>query len=376
MNSIELTAYMSRNIEALVKDLLRGAFRNPRQAAYLMRLSKYAHENERKRLAHERAGRHIPAFLISSLTSACNLTCKGCYARANGTCCDAPQKPLLTAAEWGGLFRQAAELGVSFNLLAGGEPMLRRDVLEEAARVESITFPVFTNGTLIDDEYLAFLDTHRNLVPILSMEGGEARTDARRGGGMHQKLLAVMDRLNARGILYGVSLTVTRENLAELVSGEFLSMLEARGCRLAFYIEYVPIDQSTRALALTGDETALLARTLDALRLSRPGMAYLSFPGDEQFLGGCLAAGRGFFHINPYGAAEPCPFSPYSDRSLRDVTLLEALSSPFFRRLQEDRLVGGEHDGGCALFAHEAEVLSILAQGAGCGREESAEILI
>ena len=82
-------------------------------------------------------------------------------------------------------------------------------------------------------------------------------------------------------------------------------------------------------------------------------------------MGGCLAAGRGFFHINPYGEAEACPFSPYSDRSLTDTSMLEVLQSPFFRKLQEDRLVGGEHTGGCALFEHEAEVREIL----GCVKE-------
>ena len=89
-------------------------------------------------------------------------------------------------------------------------------------------------------------------------------------------------------------------------------------------------------------------------------MIFLSFPGDEKHMGGCLAAGRGFFHINAYGAAEACPFSPYSDRSLREHTLLEVLDSPFFARLQQESLVGGEHDGGCALFQKRAQVQALL----------------
>jgi len=76
--------------------------------------------------------------------------------------------------------------------------------------------------------------------------------------------------------------------------------------------------------------------------------------------GGCLAAGRGFFHINPYGMAEPCPFSPYSDTDIRNISLLEALDSPLFKRLSEDDFLLKEHTGGCALFTQEDEVRKLL----------------
>ena len=89
-------------------------------------------------------------------------------------------------------------------------------------------------------------------------------------------------------------------------------------------------------------------------------MMFLSFPGDEKFMGGCLAAGRGFFHINPQGEAEACPFSPYSDRNLKEHSLLEVLRSPFFAKLREAELVGGEHTGGCALFERDDEVRKLL----------------
>ena len=89
-------------------------------------------------------------------------------------------------------------------------------------------------------------------------------------------------------------------------------------------------------------------------------MIILSFPGDEKLMGGCLAAGRGFFHIGPDGKAEPCPFSPYSDTSVADLGVRGALQSPLFRRLRDARLVGGEHTGGCTLWEHREEVEAIL----------------
>ena len=129
---------------------------------------------------------------------------------------------------------------------------------------------------------------------------------------------------------------------------------------MVLFIEYVPVDPSTAALALAAGERQKLAALQAALRKEYKGMVFLSFPGDEQYMGGCLAAGRGFFHIAPDGKAEACPFAPYADRDLKTGTLRQALQSPFFQRLKEAHLAEGEHDGGCTLFAHEAEVKALL----------------
>ena len=55
---------------------------------------------------------------------------------------------------------------------------------------------------------------------------------------------------------------------------------------------------------------------------------FLSFPGDEKALGGCLASGRGFFHIGSDGSAEPCPLSPFRDSHVAEMGVREALKSP------------------------------------------------
>ena len=85
-------------------------------------------------------------------------------------------------------------------------------------------------------------------------------------------------------------------------------------------------------------------------------MVYISFPGDEKSSGGCVAAGRGFFHINSHGGAEPCPFSPYSDVNVRDTSLREALKSKLFTRIKEEDLLVDDHKGGCVLFEKRKQV--------------------
>ena len=142
----------------------------------------------------------------------------------------------------------------------------------------------------------------------------------------------------------------------------FFVQLKALGCRAALFIEYVPVDEATRPLAFTELERTQLNIRQEMLRKAFPSVLFLSFPGDEAQMGGCLAAGRGFFHIGPYGDAEACPFAPYSDLSLRDRTLLEALRSPFFGRLREANLASEAHLGGCALFEQKERVEAILSQ--------------
>ncbi|MBQ8537860.1 MAG: radical SAM protein, partial [Clostridia bacterium] len=110
------------------------------------------------------------------------------------------------------------------------------------------------------------------------------------------------------------------------------------------------------------EERACLKARLSALRAAYEDMLFVSFPGDEKSSGGCLAAGRGFFHINSHGGAEPCPFSPYSDVSVKDTSLREALHSPLFTALRQGNLLTEDHSGGCVLFEKEEQVKTLLNQ--------------
>ena len=79
----------------------------------------------------------------------------------------------------------------------------------------------------------------------------------------------------------------------------------------------------------------------------------------RQAAGGCLAAGRGFFHINAYGGAEPCPFSAHSDCSLKNMSLKEAMHSPLFTKLRTSGVLEEPHVGSCTLFLQDAKVKAL-----------------
>ncbi len=254
-------------------------------------------------------------------------------------------------------FDEADELGVSFILLAGGEPLLRYGVIEAAGKKQDIMFPVFTNGTFMGEKYFDLFDRCRNLIPIMSIEGDREITDTRRGEGVYNKLMSNMDELYRRGIIFGVSITVTTGNFKEVSSEGFIGRLSEKGCRAVVFVEFVPVTDDSTGLAPGEREREYLGGKIERLRKEHPEMVFISFPGDEKSSGGCIAAGRGFFHINSHGGAEPCPFSPYSDVNVKETSLKDAIHSQLFTSITDGGLLNDDHKGGCVLFEKRDEVL-------------------
>lgn len=153
----------------------------------------------------------------------------------------------------------------------------------------------FTNATLVDESCLQFFDAHRNVIPIPSIEGSGEETDRRRGAGISRKVLAALEEFQSRGLLCGVSLTVTAENFLEVTSDSFVADLRKAGCGIVMYLAYVPAVRGTEDLVLCDADAVFLEGRVRSLRAGYPDMILLSFPDDESVLGGCLAAGRGFF---------------------------------------------------------------------------------
>lgn len=357
----DLQGYLSTGVERIVSEAVRATLKNPKESAFMLKFAAASRKASKKRKTAEANGEHIPPFLIASITSRCNLHCAGCYSRCNHATVDAAPVEQLTAEEWCRVFSEADELGISFILLAGGEPLIRRDIIEAAGKKQNILFPIFTNGTYMDAKYYALFDKCRNLIPIMSIEGNRETTDARRGAGIYDKLTANMAELKQRGLVFGASVTVTSQNYKEVTSKEFLKGLSAQGCKAVIFVEYVPVTEESRSLALDEAERAALVEAVRKLRETDTDTVYISFPGDEKSSGGCVAAGRGFFHINSHGGAEPCPFSPYSDSNIKHSSLLEAMHSPLFTALRTGGILADDHAGGCVLYEKRDLVEALIA---------------
>jgi MoaA/NifB/PqqE/SkfB family radical SAM enzyme len=171
-----------------------------------------------------------------------------------------------------------------------------------------------------------------------------------------------MDSLKERGLVFGASVTVTKENIKEVTSDAFLKSLSERGCKAVIFVEYVPVTLDDEKLTLDDNDRDYLMEELRKLRMNISDMVYIAFPGDEKNFGGCVAAGRGFFHINSHGGAEPCPFSLFSDINIKDTSLREALHSPLFSTIRDGNILKEDHKGGCVLFEKREQVEAIINQ--------------
>jgi MoaA/NifB/PqqE/SkfB family radical SAM enzyme len=296
-----------------------------------------------RRASAARAGRTVPAVLIASVTRRCNLDCAGCYAkelRPSGA--NAPAE--LSDDRFMELFDEAIDLGVGVIMIAGGEPLLRRGILERVAERRGIMAPVFTNGTLLDDEAARLFG--RGLFPIFSIEGDEPFTSERRGAGVHEAVLDRIDAMRERGGPFGLSVTVSSRNAAQVLSPAFLGEIAALGAAVLFLVEFVPAAPGSEGLVLSAAQRARLNDHSITEALPFP---VVRLPGDEEAYGGCLAAGRGFVHIGPEGGLEACPFAPFSDSNAADSGLGAALESPLMRAIRERHHELTETSGGCAL---------------------------
>ncbi|MCD8199985.1 MAG: radical SAM protein [Coriobacteriaceae bacterium] len=358
-----LVAYLNEGVEDIVKRALRATLPNAKESAFLAAYALASRRFARLRQKQEAQGVHVPAFLIASITSSCNLPRVGRYSTVIDFCNDCPPADNLSDEAWGTIFQESASLGIGFIVLAGGEPLLRRDVLLQAASFPDVVFPVITDGSLFSDEYLQIFDQNRNLVPILSLMSPQVSTGSRGDGDVHQRLDITMRQMKELGILFGAFVTVTTQNIHEALSEAFVEELYAQGCRILILVEYMAPSEGTEYLAPDADDRLYLEERLDSLRATFEDMIFLAFPGEEKVAGGCLAGGRGFIHINSRGDAEPCPFSPHSGINVQEVGVAGALQSELFRALREGGLLTNEDGGGCVLFKRDAQVLELMNAG-------------
>ncbi len=310
------------------------------------------------RQQHEREGLLVPPVMITSITSRCNLACAGCYMHGRGEQIRAEMSPEILAS----VVDQAAELGVSVIVIAGGEPLVRKEEILRMTRVHpAILFPLFTNGLLIDDTMADAIAACRNIVPVISFEGFRHDTDTRRGGGVYDQLLETCARLKRRNIFFGCSVTITRENFDRVTHEAFIREMLRIGARAFTFVEYVPMEPGTGNLVLIPEQKMTLHAVLSVFNQKFAAL-FIGFPGDEDAYGGCLAAGRGFVHVSPSGDLEPCPAAPFSDANLAKVPLKEALKSRLLARIRKDHGLLTEKEGGCALRASRAWVQELVGR--------------
>lgn len=273
---------------------------------------------------------NIPWIILMDPTSACNLKCKGCWAAEYG------HHSNLTLDEMRKIVTEAKALGTHFFMFTGGEPLVRKkDILTITNENKDCIFLAFTNGTLIDDEFCEELKKSGNFALALSIEGTEETTDFRRGEGVYQKVVDAMALLKKHKCIFGTSVCYTSKNYDAVTSDKFYDMEIEAGAKFALYFHYMPIgSDADTSLLLTPEQREHVYRTIRKKRRARNGkpIFVMDFQNDGEFVGGCIAGGRNYFHINSEGNAEPCVFIHYSDSNIREKSILECLRSPLFKQ--------------------------------------------
>jgi MoaA/NifB/PqqE/SkfB family radical SAM enzyme len=335
------------------------SLKRPSQALFFARTVLWQGRAARLRARNAAEGLTVPPIAIFSITNGCNLRCKGCYAQAIRG--DAPDE--LSPEKLRSIVAEADELGISFFVIAGGEPLTRPEIVDIARDYPHIVFLLVTNGMLLDQGLIDRLKGQPNTVPVLSIEGTQAETDERRGRGVHERLRQKMKELKAAGVFFSLSFTMTRSNFDTVTDPAFLAEAVAEGCRLFIHLEYTPIREGTDDWVITNAQREAMKNLVAGFR-KRFRAVFIAVPWDEEEQGGCLASGRGFVHISANGDLEPCPFAPYSDANLLRVPLREALASKFLKVMREQHSMFAETSGGCALWKNRDAVEALLREEA------------
>ena len=276
---------------------------------------------------------NIPWLILFDPTSACNMHCVGCWAGEYG------HKNNLSFEDMDKIVTEGKELGVYLYMLTGGEPLVRKaDILKLAEKHNDVQFAIYTNSTLIDEPFCKEVVRLGNIAFMLSIEGTPETNDARRGEGHYAAVMHAMDLLKEHGIVFGTSICYTRDNIEAVTNDEFMRFLCEKGAHFGFYFHYMPVgNEAAPELMPTPEQRKYMIDRIRYLRSEECDIPFypMDFQNDGEFVGGCIAGGRRYLHINAAGDVEPCVFAHYANANIRETTLLDALKSPIFMQYYE-----------------------------------------
>ncbi len=297
-------------------------------------------EAARRRKAEEA----LPTFITLSPTQKCNLACVGCYAASSN-------KTFVTL-DWDTvdkiMYQKREYWGSYFTVISGGEPLLYesqgKNIFDLFEKYNDNFFLMYTNGTLIDKDVAKKLAELGNVAPAISVEGFEEKTDARRGKGVFQKIVDAMENLSNAGVLYGVSLTATRNNVEEIVSDEFIDFFfKERDAAFAWLFQYMPIGRGPSFDLMITPEQRRELWFRERYLIKDKGIFFVDFWNGGPISDGCISAGRkgGYLYIDWHGNVMPCVFVPYSVGNIKTdffdkgKTIDDVLRTPFFEKLRD-----------------------------------------
>jgi len=348
--------YVNRLIDELDPNVLKMTLLN-------LGFEAMFHGTKMIRQNREKYDCNIPWLILMDPTSACNLHCTGCWAAEYG------HKLNLSFEDMDRIVTQAKELGVYFYMFTGGEPLVRKkDIIRLCEKHHDCAFHSYTNGTLIDEEFCKEVQRVGNLSFSISLEGFSEVNDMRRGEGVFGRVMHAMDLLKQYGCLFGTSIAYTRANIETVLSDEFLDMEIEKGVRFSWYFHLMPVGMDAAPdLMPTAEQREYIYHRVREIRGKTGGKQIytMDFQNDGEFVGGCIAGGRNYFHINANGDAEPCVFIHYSGANIHENTILECLQQPLFMQYRDHQPFNKNHLRPCPMLENPGMLTEMVhASGA------------
>lgn len=317
---------------------------------------------------------NIPWAILLDPTSACNLHCTGCWAAEYGN------KLNLSFDEIDSIITQGKRMGVYMYIYTGGEPLVRKhDLIKLCEKHSDCVFLSFTNATLIDEAFAADMLRVKNFIPAISVEGDRESHDSRRGAGSYDKVVHAMELLKQYRLPFGISCCYTSQNIDSVCGEAFLDQMIAWGASFVWYFHYMPVgNDAATALLPTAQQREYVYHTLRGYRRTK-AIFGMDFQNDGEYVGGCIAGGRRYLHINANGDVDPCVFVHYSDSNIREKTLLDCLRSPLFMAYHDGQPFNSNHLRPCPMLENpdklRAMVSSLDVHSTDLQSPESAEHL-
>lgn len=327
-----------------------------------------------------------PYVISWNLTYRCNLACEHCYLDAGGS----PQvstenfadRSELGTEECFGVIDQIASFAPEcLTILTGGEPLLRRDILDIVRRASEreLWVVVGTNGVRITENVARRLAEAgaRGLSLSLDALDPDRHDRFRRVRGAWQNTVEGAEILNRAGFSFIVQTTAGSHNLDELeaIADFAYERLAAKVWNLYFL---VPTGRGQFVSDMTPAQYDKVLDSLYRIQQKYTGRMLVNAKCAPHYVktmlengrppirtysggaGGC-PAGTHYMGIRPNGDLTPCPYLPVFAGNLRAARLADLwATSPLFTDIRRRTALGGRcgecemsgHCGGCRARAH------------------------
>jgi MoaA/NifB/PqqE/SkfB family radical SAM enzyme len=257
--------------------------------------------------------RPVPYYFSLEITTRCQARCAHCCAVASPK----DKRPELTTEEVKSLILGARSIGSCFMIFNGGEPLLRRDLLElvRFAADNGFQTRLNTNGLLLNRTRVAALKKAGLRQCAVSLDSADPNTHDRMRGvpGTHGKVLEGLRLLRAERLDSVIYTFVSKRNTVTDLRAT-IDLARRAGARSLYFAPPIAAGRLRGKFGQTLD-----ARRMESIRgLQDCRMVHMEVPSR---LSNCNAYRRFVIHVTAQGDASPCPFTPFVLGDLRKVPL-------------------------------------------------------